>query len=149
MGCSEKGSYREADVLGFLEKYLPQLRQGRRWRLIFADDFGPHESEAVKRLCWMRGYIMVPHGGGSTPVTQTPDTHLNQHVRRKYLAKESVELIRLMREQGGVPRVGEERRIDIMAEIFGDEPYQGLTGEKGGVMGMLEVTDDGSTDRSI
>ena len=120
VACSERGSYRAADVLDFLEKHLPQWRQGRLWRLMFADDYGPHKCEAVKRLCWMRGYVMVPHGGGSTPVTQTPDTHLNQHVRRKYTAKESVELIRLMREQGGVPRVGEETSIDFMAEIFSD-----------------------------
>ena len=64
VACSQRGSYREADVLDFLEKHLPQLRQGRRWRLMFADDFGPHKSQAVKRLCWSRGYVMVPHGGG-------------------------------------------------------------------------------------
>ena len=63
---------------------------------------------------------MLPHGGGSTPVTQTPDTHLNQHVRRKYTAKEGAELIRLMREKGGVPRVGEECSIDFMHEIMKD-----------------------------
>jgi len=37
VACSEKGSYREADVLDFLRRHLPQWRQGRRWRLIFAD----------------------------------------------------------------------------------------------------------------
>jgi len=63
---------------------------------------------------------MIPHGGGVTPVTQTPDTRLNQPVRRKYLEKEGAELIRLMRTQGGVPRVGEECCIDFMAEIMGD-----------------------------
>ena len=85
---------------------------------MFAEDFGPHKTRAVFMLCWSRGYVVIPHGGGSTPVAQTCDTHLNQHVRREYTAKEGAELIRLMREKGGVPRVGEEWSIDCMYEIM-------------------------------
>ena len=71
---------------------------------------------------------MIPHGGGSTPATQTLDTHLNQHVRRKYTAKEGAELIRKMREEGGVPRVGEECSIVCMYEIMKDVASPGGEG---------------------
>ena len=63
-----------------------------------ADDFGPHKTDNVFRSCWQRGYVEMTHGGGQTPVTQTPDTDLNQHVRREYTAKASAYIIEQMRK---------------------------------------------------
>ena len=62
----EKGSYRIEDVLTFLEKHLPQLREddGGEWRIMMADDHMPHSSTHVVRLCWNRGYVLIPHGAG-------------------------------------------------------------------------------------
>ena len=82
VATSEKGSYKEADILAFLERHLPDMTPSWRWRVIMSDDFGPHKTDNVWRLCWSRGYKMIPHGGGCTPVVQTADTDLNQHVRR-------------------------------------------------------------------
>ena len=70
VATSEKGSYREADVLGFLDRHLPQLRPERRWRLIWADDFSAHKTENARRLCWHRMYVRLLHGGGATPVAR-------------------------------------------------------------------------------
>ena len=47
VACQEKGSYREEDILAFLEKHLPEWGPGRRWRIIMADDYGPHKSANV------------------------------------------------------------------------------------------------------
>jgi len=58
------------------------------------------------------------HGGGVTPVAQTVDTDLNQHVRREYTALESAELISQMRRSSGVPKAKEETCIDMMAEVL-------------------------------
>ena len=82
---SEKGSYRQADVLAFLERHLPKVDepQSRRWRIIMADDYSAHLSPAVFALCWSRRYVFIPHGGGVTPVAQTPDTDLNHHVKHE------------------------------------------------------------------
>ena len=84
-----KGSYREADIIAFLDTHLEKWTDGRRWRIIMADDFSAHETKNVRNLCWPRGYILVLHGGGATPVAQTPDTYLNQPTRREYAMRES------------------------------------------------------------
>ena len=67
VATSEKGSYRKDDVLNFLETHLPQLRQEggeREWRIVMADDHRPRLHPEVARLCWQRGYVFIPHGGG-------------------------------------------------------------------------------------
>ena len=39
VATSPKGSYREADVLNFLEKHLTPFEGERSWRIMFADEF--------------------------------------------------------------------------------------------------------------
>ena len=78
-----KGSYREGDIISFLEKHLERWVEGRDWRILLADDYSAHKTENVWALCWSRGYVPLIHGGGCTPVSQTPDTDLNEHVRRR------------------------------------------------------------------
>ena len=80
---SEKGSYRQADVLAFLDRHLPKVdeQRSRRWRIIMADDYSAHLSPAVFALCWSRRYVFIPHGGGVTPVAQKPDTDLKENSR--------------------------------------------------------------------
>ena len=118
VACQEKGSYRESDVLNFLEKHLPPMTGTRRWRIMMADDYGPHKSDAVFNMCWSRGYVMVPHGGGVTPISQTPDTHLNQHVKRHYANLEAEELMSQMRAGCAVPCATKEDSIDMMYQVL-------------------------------
>ena len=115
---SEKGSNREDDILEFLDRHLPAMTpQLRRWRIALADDFGPHKTDNVFRLCWQRGYVMIPHGGGP-PVTQTPDTDLNQHVRREYTALESAYIIEQIRKGVAVPKIPQTKRMDMMIIVL-------------------------------
>lgn len=114
---SPKGSYRECDVLSFLDTHLPLMHEGRRWRIALADDLASHKTEAVFRLCFSRGYILVIHGGGATPVTQTVDTDCNQHLRRGYTATEVAEFIRQMQLGTVVPKTTPEDCIDMMAAV--------------------------------
>ena len=79
VATSEKGSHRTEDALSFLERRLPLQSQSRQWRIIMADDFSAHLSPLAFRLCWARGCAFLAHGGGVTPVVQTPDADLNQH----------------------------------------------------------------------
>jgi hypothetical protein len=73
VATSNSGSYTEADILHFLDKHLPHFTpQSREWRIMFADDFAAHKTDNVRRLCWERGYVLVVHAGGATPVVQTP-----------------------------------------------------------------------------
>ena len=112
---SEKGSYQQADVLAFLDRHLPKVDEqlSRRWRIIMAEDYSAHLCPAVFRLCWSRRYVFIPHGGGVTPVAQTPDTDLNHHVKREYTDRETGELLRQMREGIVVPQLRQLSLIHI------------------------------------
>ena len=70
VATSSSGSYKEDDILNFLDTHLsrggPQSR-ARYWRIMFADDFGAHKRETVRRLCWQRGYVLICHPGGQRP----------------------------------------------------------------------------------
>ena len=97
------------------------MTESRQWRIMRADDFSAHLNDAVFNLCWSRGYVFIPHGGGVTPVVQGPDTDLNQHVRRRYTAREAAEFIQQMRDGIHVPRRSEEESIAIMVGVLDDE----------------------------
>ena len=88
--------------------FLISYSEGRDWRILLADDFSAHKTENVFSLAWSRGYILLIHGGGSTPVEQTCDTDLNEHVRRDYGASESLLLIDKMRDGEVVPKLRHE-----------------------------------------
>jgi len=113
-----KGSYREQDVISFLQKHLELWTVGRDWRIIFADDYSAHKTDNVRNLCWSRGYVLMIHGGGATPVAQTPDTVLNEDVRREYGVIETRLLIDKMRDGVVVPKATPEECMLIMLEVL-------------------------------
>ena len=117
---SPKGSYREHDIIIFLKRHLEEWCDGRDWRILLADDYICHKSKNVFNLCWSRGYILIIHGGGNTLVAQTPDTDLNQHVRRRYGEKEARILQNKMRLGEIVPKLSPEECMDVMLEILSD-----------------------------
>ena len=117
---SPKGTYREYDIISFLEKHLEPWGEGRQWKILLADDFSAHKTDNVWALCWSRGYILLIHGGGVTPVGQTPDTDLNEHVRRNYGDKESRLLIEKMRCGQRVPKSTREECMTLMFEVLSD-----------------------------
>jgi hypothetical protein len=71
-----KGSYREEHVLAFLDRHLEPLHEGRQWKLVLMDAYGPQMSDNVRLFCWHRKYVVVIHGDGATGVTQPNDTGL-------------------------------------------------------------------------
>ena len=88
-----KASYREVHILNYLDRHLEPWGPGRQWRILFCDCFAPHMTDNVRRLAWLKGYILIIHGGGSTGVTQVNDTDLHQHLRRDYTEQESEAII--------------------------------------------------------
>ena len=115
-----KGSYREYDIIAFLEKHLEPWGEGRQWKILLADDFSAHKTDNVWSLCWARGDILLIHGGGTTLVSQTLDTDCNQHVRRKYGEKEGRLLIERMRNGDKVPQIKPEECMLLMLEVLSD-----------------------------
>ena len=121
-----KGSYREHDVISFLKKHLEPWSDGRDWRILLGDDYSAHKSESVWALCWQRGYIFLAHGGGATPVAQTCDTDLNEHVRREYGEKECRLLLSKMRSGAVVPKLSHEECMSLMYDVLSnDELHKG------------------------
>ena len=68
------GSYRENDILNFLEKHLPPWGPARRWEIFLLDAYAPGLTDNVQRFGWLRGYLIFTHGGGASMVCQTNDT---------------------------------------------------------------------------
>ena len=120
VSMSESGSYREHDVIAFLKRILEPMTEGRDWRIIFADDYRAHKTENVFHLCWERGYVLIVHGGGATPVAQTPDTDLNEDVRRLYGNREAALLMEKMRYGQIVPKLSHEECMDLMWGVLSD-----------------------------
>ena len=147
---SEKGSYRQADVLAFLDRHLPKVDEqlSRRWRIIMADDYSAHLCPAVFRLCWSRRYVFIPHGGGVTPVAQTPDTDLNQWVKREYTDRETCDLLRQMRDGTVVPQLRQEECIDIMVDVLSNTALH-LNAARGYLRTGMTVDLDGLQDQEI
>ena len=115
-----KGSYREQDVISFLQTHLEEWSEGRDWRILLGDDMSAHKTANVFNLAWARGYILLIHGGGATPVAQTPDTDLNEHVRRDYGNREARLLIDKMRDGEVVPSLSHEDCMVLMLETLTD-----------------------------
>ena len=145
VATSEKGSHRTEDALSFLERRLPLQSQSRQWGIIMADDFSAHLSPLVFRLCWTRGCVFLAHGGGVTPVVQTPDADLNQHVKRSHTAVETAELLRQMRDGVRVPRCRPELCIDMMVEVMSSMALH-LQAADGYLKTGMRVALDGSED---
>ena len=51
VSMSPKGSYGEGGVIAFLDKHLEPWKEGRDWRILFADDYAVHKSENTLLLC--------------------------------------------------------------------------------------------------
>ena len=124
---SPKGSYRTPDVLRYLDACLPRMpapgdarSEAFRWRILLADDHGPHHDEEVAKLAWNRGFIMMLHGGGVTPIVQTVDTDLNGPVKQKYVERESRSLLSMMSAGVSVPRLRPEELMDMMMGTLDD-----------------------------
>ena len=60
---------------------------------------------------------MMLHPGGATPVTQTVDTDLNQHVKREYSVLESLAILDHMRKGMSVPKLDPTECVDMMVKV--------------------------------
>ena len=148
---SEKGSYRLADVVAFLQTHLREQSSSSpqwRWRILMADDHSPHKADAVRRLAWQRGWVMIVHGGGTTPVAPPVDTDLNQHVKRLYMALETRALLQKMSDGHRVPQLSRQECIDIMVQVLSGLQVH-VDAAKGFIKTGIRVPLDGSQDFEI
>ena len=79
------GSYKEEDMIAFLELWLEPWGPGREWDFFLLDAYAPGLTDNVQRLMWSRGYISITHGGGASMILQTNDTDHHEHVRKMFI----------------------------------------------------------------
>ena len=91
---------------------------------------------------------MMLHPGGATPVTQTVDTDLNQHVKREYSVLESLAILDHMRKGMAVPKLDPTECIDMMVKVLSD-PRMHLRAAEGYKKTGATVALDGSEDHLI
>ena len=137
--ATESASYKTPEIIDFLTAQLPDMSSTRRWRIIIADGFPAHRSQAVFDLCWSRGYILVVLDGGITPVVHTCDTDLHQAVKREYVARQEI---------ASVPSCTPECSIDRMAGVLMNMKLHRDAAE-GYIKTGLAVPLDGSEDHKI
>lgn len=114
-----KGSYREEHVADYLERHLPSMSPGRRWKILLLDAYRPQMSESIRKLAWNRGFVVLIVGGGCTAIVQVNDTDLHQHLRRLYTELESADLMRQARlNPGATPIPKPENCIGWMTKVW-------------------------------
>ena len=146
---SPKGSYREDDVLNFIENRLEDMSPSREWRILLLDAFSAHLSNRVRMCAWHKGYVVITHGGGASSVAQTNDTDLHAHIKRLYCEMEmadAIEQMRLMPRGVPCPRTGDV--IGWMACVWGREQLH-LAACRGFLKVGLSNALDGSQDAEI
>jgi hypothetical protein len=116
VATSDSGSYATPQIVQMLERHLEPWSDTRQWRILLCDAYKPHADEAVRRLCWNRGYIVVLHGGGTTGVLQVPDTHMHSLLSREYQELEMRDLVtRMQLEPSKLPlRIREDCMRDLV-----------------------------------
>ena len=76
---SEKGSYRHANMLAYLSRWLDQWSDHRArrndYRILLMDVASSHLSPELVDLARSRGYCVLYHYGCTTAVAQVNDTH--------------------------------------------------------------------------
>ena len=90
----EKGSYRTANIMLYLQRWLDpwtELRAARKdWRILLLDVAKSHLAPEVIALCHERGYCCMYHYGCTTGVAQVNDTHLHGEFSHIYLDLEQI-----------------------------------------------------------
>ena len=116
-----KGSYREDHIIQWCENHLEQWPEGRRWEVMFLDAYAPGLTDNVQRCCYMRGYILITHGGGASMVAQTNDTDHHLWVRKSFIEKQTNLVMRKARSTGGgICELSRFENIDVMIEVMSD-----------------------------
>ena len=125
------------------------MTPGRRWRILLLDAYSAHLSERVRVCAWHRGYVVVTHGGGASAVTQTNDTDLHAHIKRRYLDLEMADAVEQMRlKPWGAPRPRREDTVGWMRCVWSSQELR-LRATRGFLKVGLANALDGSEDAEI
>ena len=116
---SASGSYNEEAFIQYLERHLLPLTAERigsaDWRILALDAFEAHKTTRVKEFAKTRGYLVMYHRGGNTPVGQWNDTDLHVAFEKQYLHLETLDFNAQLAEKPW--RVPARPRQSIITDI--------------------------------
>ena len=98
-------------------------------------------------FCWLRGYIVVTHGGGASMILQTNDVLLHKEVRKQFIELQTAFLLGKTRNiGGGLVDCTHEESLDLMIQVMSDRNLH-LNGAKAykhtGTTLAFDGTEDG------
>ena len=143
------GSYKEHDILNFLEWYLGTWGPGSNWELFFLVAYAPGLTDNVQRACWLKGKVLLTHGGGASSVGQTNDTDLHLWTRKRLIEHQQEQMIRKARVAGGgMVDLTREENMNIMIEVMSDTELH-MRARRGYKYTGTQVALDGSEDHKV
>ena len=145
---AEKSSYRKAELLEFLERWLdpwtPQREKDSDYRILNLDVARSHVGSDVEDFAFSRGYITVYHYGGTTGVAQVNDTDCHGGFESTFLEHEQDAFNqRQMMDPGNISRSPVDVLQDVMATWRSIDHMEGVKGHKRtGLSNALDGSED-------
>ena len=132
---AEKGSYKTANFLAYLERWLdpwtPQRAAAKDYRVLMVDVATSHCDPSVQELAWSRGYVMLYHLGCTTAVAQVNDTDLHMEFSRLFLEFEQAAFLEAqLYDPGFVGRKAQDVVDDVVATWKALNHMQAVAGHK-------------------
>ena len=117
---STKGSYRQADMLRYMAKYLklwtPERAAAKDYRVFQMDVARCHIGDNIIDFAWSRGYLTQYHYGGVTGALQVNDTDNHKEFEREFLGFEEAAVIqRQLVSPNDISRAPQEVLDDVLA----------------------------------
>ena len=117
---AEKGSYREENILKYLDRWLEPLTlerlEARDFRILMLDVARSHVGDDVVSFAAARGYVTLFHYGCTTAVGQVNDTDLHAEFQRLYVELEQLAFHqRQLVDPGNISRSIQEVLDDVVA----------------------------------
>ena len=145
---AEKGSYRAAHLMRFLERWLDPWTEERArthdYRILFLDVATSHIGDEIRDFAWSRGYIVQYHYGCTTGVAQVNDTDCHGDFEREYLEFEQSQFNhRQLFEPWCVNRTPQEVLDDVVATWAVLDHTRSASGHKrNGLSNALDGSED-------
>ena len=145
---AEKGSYRAANIIDFLAKWLEPMsaerHAARDYRLLYLDVARSHLDPSVADFAWTRGYLTLYHFGGTTGVAQVNDTDLHAEMEKIYQEFEQLSFNYQQRfEPGNINRSLQQVADDLAATWKTLNHKHGVAGHKRvGLSNRLDGSED-------
>jgi hypothetical protein len=145
---AEKGSYRQAHIVRYLERWLDPWTDQRQaagdWRILYMDVAASHVVDEVVQFAHGRGYVTLFHYGCTTGVAQINDTDCHAELEAFYCELEQAAFHnQQLWDPGNISRTLQNVLNDLCGAWRMVDHERGLRGHKMvGLNNALDGTED-------